>query len=317
MGDYFNTPQALLKLPTTRAAYSDRTAWVMSEMSALAYLKFEGGHSITQAQNESRSELQAELNKADFALRKTFDKGDTQAFLATRDRDKVAVLAFRGTEVNSWKDIQTDLGIRFYRGKEGVKVHSGFINAFREIESDVKGEVNDLGEYSLYITGHSLGGALAIIAAKELERDTLAACYTFGSPRVGNEDFGEAIKTPVYRVVNAADGVPSVPPGWPMSMVFFLIKFLSRRLANKPISPFGGYRHYGDMRYLTACNSDFSKVKVIENLGSVFRAFRSCRRKIAKGLSILGKDHRISEYCGKLKCYAKKRVKTKDDLEEG
>ena len=55
-------------------------------------------------------------------------------------------------------------------------------------------------------------GALAIIAAKRLERDTLAACYTFGSPRVGNLEFAEEIRAPIYRVVDAADGVPRVPP---------------------------------------------------------------------------------------------------------
>ena len=42
MNDFFYAPENVTTLPTTRAAYSDRTAWMMSEMSALAYLKFEG-----------------------------------------------------------------------------------------------------------------------------------------------------------------------------------------------------------------------------------------------------------------------------------
>ena len=42
MSGYFNAPSELKHLPTTRAAYSDRSAWMMSEMSALAYLSFEG-----------------------------------------------------------------------------------------------------------------------------------------------------------------------------------------------------------------------------------------------------------------------------------
>jgi len=37
---YFEASKAMMKLPTTRAAYSDRTAWMMAEMSALAYLPF-------------------------------------------------------------------------------------------------------------------------------------------------------------------------------------------------------------------------------------------------------------------------------------
>jgi hypothetical protein len=66
----------------------------------------------------------------------------------------------------------------------------------------------------LYITGHSLGGALAQIASAVLERDNLAACYTFGSPRVGTERFDREVKCPHYRLVNDWDIVPGVPPPW-------------------------------------------------------------------------------------------------------
>ena len=57
----------------------------------------------------------------------------------------------------------------------------------------------DLG---LYVTGHSLGGALAQRATAALDRDTLAACYTFGSPRVATLAFDRLDKAPHYRVVN-------------------------------------------------------------------------------------------------------------------
>ena len=66
----------------------------------------------------------------------------------------------------------------------------------------------------LFITGHSLGGALAMIAAKKItHKGGNAACYTFGSPRVGDEVWISNIKTPLYRVVNAADCVTMLPPG--------------------------------------------------------------------------------------------------------
>ena len=62
MGDYFNASQELQKMPTNRAAYSDRSAWMMSEMSALAYLSFEGDNrfkkifsAIGQAANRNYS----------------------------------------------------------------------------------------------------------------------------------------------------------------------------------------------------------------------------------------------------------------------
>ena len=334
MADYFNAPPNLaVTLPKSRAAYSDRSAWVMSEMSALAYLYFEGENPFKGVLNaikiaaaatgwigykSNRAKLAAErfrdlevaikkyidhrlgegdpnppglqelkdaLNIACFKLVRTFNEGDTQAFLAQRDEDKVAVLAFRGTESNSLKDIKTDLNIRFYKGSNGAKVHSGFQSAYNQVKRDVEDAVDKLpNDYSLYITGHSLGGALAVIAAKNLERDSLAACYTFGSPRVGNEEFGEGIRAPIYRIVNAADGVPRVPP--------FLMK---------------GYRHQGDMRYLTACDDDVSKLKVIPNLNIIIRLYRLVQRIRSKGFASLGRDHAINEYRKKLQFYATER----------
>ena len=157
---------------------------------------------------------------------------------------------------------------------------------------------------------HSLGGALAVVASEELERDSLAACYTYGSPRVGNEEFGEEIRVPIYRIVNAADGVPRVPPSWVTHCIVFLVSFINRELADCLERNFCGYMHQGDMRYLTACERNVSKLKVIPNLGMPFRVFRLARRMIANGPSIAGKDHRISEYQSKLESYAKKRTNT-------
>ena len=358
MSEYFNAPPQLKSLPTTRAAYSDRSAWMMSEMSALAYLSFEGDNrfkdllgmiaKVAKVTRQRRSGIETagvvqalekeikayidarlssneaappELEKlrdalasADFKLVRTFNEGDTQAFLAKRDVDRIAVLAFRGTEANSWKDVKTDLNARFYKGQNGVKVHTGFRNAYDQVGEQVRTAVDDLPDgYSLYITGHSLGGALAVIATKQLERDSLAACYTFGSPRVGDEEFGEAIRAPIYRIVNAADGVPRVPPSWATYCIAFVVSFVRPRWAEALERNFCGYLHQGDMRYLTACDGDISKLKVIPNLSMPFRVVRLGRRLIVKGVSVAGKDHRISEYQRKLKPYARRRVGAADN----
>jgi len=343
---YFEASKAMMKLPTTRAAYSDRTAWMMAEMSALAYLPFEGEKSLSQeirmvtgplklfykmrkktdvadkiseleqrlkeyidsktgsdnGQSTSGKEaLEAALMSAGFSLVRTFNRGDTQAFLAKREQDNVAVLAFRGTEVNSWKDIKSDLDARFYKGKGGVKVHSGFSGAFQHVKDEIRKALQDLESHSLYITGHSLGGALAIIASKEFERDNLAACYTVGSPRVGGEEFVEQIKAPVYRVVNSADGVPRVPPSWTVDVVLWFVSLVNGKLADSIRDRFSGYRHCGDMRYLTACDNDVQKLQLIPNLGMVFRVVRLVRRISYCGFSVMGKDHSIDKYRDKLK----------------
>ena len=66
----------------------------------------------------------------------------------------------------------------------------------------------------VFITGHSLGGALATLAAANLSGRSLATCYTFGAPRVGDKRFSDCLRTPVYRVVNPLDTVPLVPGWW-------------------------------------------------------------------------------------------------------
>ena len=349
---YFEAPEAMKKLPASRAAYSDRTAWMMAEMSALAYLPFEGEKkslnsevrmitgtiktlfwakktdivdeiagleqrlkeyidsrlaSDDEQSNSGKDDLESSLQSAGFDLVQTFNRGDTQAFLAKRDEDSVAVLAFRGTEVNSWQDIKSDLNARFYKGEGGAKVHSGFSGAFQHVKDQIRKTLQSMESYSLYITGHSLGGALAIIASKEFERDNLAACYTFGSPRVGSEEFGEQIKAPVYRIVNSADGVPHMPPSWIVDVIRWFISLVNGKLADSIRDRFSGYRHCGDMRYLTACDYDIQKLRLLPNLGMVFRTVRLGRRVSARGFSIMAKDHSIDKYRDKLKYYAQKR----------
>lgn len=356
MSQYFDAPESLKKLPTTRAAYSDRSAWMMSEMSALAYLPFEGDNRFkvllkvisnatkhaqekrngtelskkfkaleiqvknyidqklgeTECEPDGLVELRSALDTANFLLVQTFNEGDTQAFLAKREIDQIAVLAFRGTEANSWKDVKTDLNARFYKGQDGVKVHTGFRTAYNQVRAQVQLAVDGLPEgYSLYLTGHSLGGALAVVATRDLERDGLAACYTFGSPRVGNEEFGEEIRAPIYRIVNAADGVPRIPPSWLTYCVVFVVSFVRSSWGESLERKFCGYMHQGDMRYLTACDHDISKLKVIPNLSMPFRVWRLIRRILTKGLTIAGKDHAINEYRTKLNAYAKKRARVR------
>ena len=197
--------------PVKRAAYSDRTAWIMAKCSEAAY--------------RSGNELYEKLASGKFVEITTFNNPDTdtQAFLAFAD--DFAVLAFRGTEKNL-RDIWTDLNARFYRVRDEA-YHDGFAKAYLSVKEQIQSSLEEITHKPLYITGHSLGGALATLAALDLERDSLAACYTFGSPRVGSTKLDWNIKCPVYRVVNATDIVARMP--------LMLM----------------GYRHVGSLYYLT------------------------------------------------------------------
>lgn len=331
----FKYPQ-LLNPPISRAAYSDRTAWLMAEMSRFAYLKFESGPELlddlagrlaelgdrdrikseiatfikeyTPTDGAKLAELNASIGAADFQLVETFNNGGTQAFLAKRESDRVAVLAFRGTE-KDMQDIKTDLDARFYE-RNGVRVHDGFYQAFLHVEPMVRKAVEELSDHKVYVTGHSLGGALALIAARALNGDNIAACYTFGSPRVGGLEFEADIKVPIYRVVNAADAVPRVPPTWFIDAVVWVAGRIPqptlRDWLRRFLKQYQGYRHHGDMRYLTACKDDFSDLRLISNPDLIDRISWMLERLVGDWKAGIN-DHSIALYCAKLEEYAFRR----------
>jgi triacylglycerol lipase len=136
---------------------------------------------------------------------------------------------------------------------------------------------DDLKDKPLLITGHSLGGALATIATKRLKHKAgIAACYTFGSPRVGDEEWIANIKTPIYRLVNAADCVTMLPPSSEtITFISWLIQFIpgiGKSLRSMLLSYFGGYLHCGNMRYLTNCpKGKYINVKLLYSVSFFYR----------------------------------------------
>ena len=176
-------------------------------------------------------------------------------------------LYLRGTEANSFTDIKTDLDAVITQSPSGGRVHSGFLKAFELVGSAIQGDLDEARykDKPLIIAGHSLGTALATIACKRLRHQGgIAACYTFGSPRVVDEEWTYTVKTPIYRVVNAVDCVTMLPPdGLIIDFIQALIGFIP--YIGKPVgkfllSNFKGYHHVGDMRYLTSCGPDNMKM---------------------------------------------------------
>ncbi|MFO7857455.1 MAG: lipase family protein [Ectothiorhodospiraceae bacterium] len=322
----------LQRPPGARAAYSHRTAWLMAELARLAYIRFELGPArrqqlvqrlaeldtaegvdaaldaivaeLTQGDDDGRRRLETALAEGGFELVTTFDQSGTQGFVARRARDGVAVLAFRGTETD-FEDIRTDLQARFYR-TDGVRIHSGFYKAYSAVAAQVEAAVTECAEDRLYVTGHSLGGALAVVAARQLESDGLAACYTFGSPRVGDLDFGDGLRTPVYRLVNAADLVPRLPPVWLLQIVVLAarcvpVPYLRATLVNLA-EQLRGYRHHGDLRYIPPTQEDVDRVRILANPDLIRRGLWLIQR-LSRDWSAGVRDHRIDSYCRKVARY--------------
>ncbi|HXF85069.1 MAG TPA: lipase family protein [Anaerolineales bacterium] len=271
--DYFKDKNRLLNPPIYRAAYSDRMAWIMASMSHLAYERFE-------ADEWARRLLSAKLNGGGFKLVATFSSAetDTQAFMATNN--EYIVLAFRGTEMTKGKDIKTDIKAVLVSTIEG-KVHAGFKQAYESIAAPIRQKLLQMGDLPIYITGHSLGAALATIATQSLERDPkfkdrIAACYTFGSPRVGNDQYDREFKSPIYRIVNTADIVTVIP----------LLAM--------------GYTHIGDVRFLAGEGEIRRGIPILRRLFFFLAA-------LLRLFGPLVGDHAIVEYRRKLELVAEKR----------
>ena len=131
--------------------------------------------------------------------------------------DGVIVVAFRGTEL-SLRDWLTDINL-FSRSRPYGKVHRGFHAGFEAVRAEIEAELGQTAGIRLVLTGHSLGGALATIAAAEwsyLSSHTVSGVYTFGQPAVGKGDFPNFIQQTFgerfVRVVNDDDIVARVPP---------------------------------------------------------------------------------------------------------
>lgn len=291
--------------PTYRTAYSDRTAWLMATLSKLAYLRYEDSGINTKA-------LKVGLKTLGLDLYAFFNDNtsDTQAFHAVAGTH-FQVLFFRGTEKNG-RDILTDLKARLYHTTDG-QIHLGFLNAYEGVRQSVRDHVKRFPDLPLYITGHSLGGALATVATKDLDGlAPVAACYTFGSPRVGAPDWADGIKAPVYRIINGADGVPLVPGSvlltWLLKPISWL-PFINRLVGYGYI----GYQHVGDLRFLDG-SADTPRLKT-GTAAVLARLYRltigrlwDAIRFMAPGILLaLFKDHAIACYTDKLHRIAEAR----------
>lgn len=153
----------------------------------------------------------ASFQKTEFSTGERFfdQPTNTAGFVAATD--KHVVLAFQGTEdVRNWL---TNLNF-VMRKEDGGKVHQGFAEALDTVWDDVQEKVTRLldNDQWLWVTGHSLGGALATLATKRLGPSLRPnGVFTFGQPRVGDSAFADKYTFRHFRFVNNKDIVPTVP----------------------------------------------------------------------------------------------------------
>lgn len=139
-------------------------------------------------------------------------KTDAQYFLERDDKAKVQYIAIRGTA--NRKNLFEDIEMRIREDLAlAIPVHAGFDATARVLYADMKPYLKP--GYKTYITGHSLGGALAALLAIHMTEDgyKIEKVITFGQPKFtttsGVEKLGFLTLT---RVVDENDIVPMLPP---------------------------------------------------------------------------------------------------------
>jgi triacylglycerol lipase len=188
-------------------AYSRANSLWLAELSRLVYR-----HDVEEDNPCPRPSRTHFLKRAGLRQHAFFisEKTNTKAMLVEPVAPPAfAVLVFRGTQ-QSYRDAKTDLvcGI-LPSGRGEIGVHKGFGAAVDSVWGEIESVLSRLA-CPLFYTGHSMGAALAVLAAA---RRAPQAVYTFASPQIGNEAFTASLAdVPIYRVVDDQDAVTSLPP---------------------------------------------------------------------------------------------------------
>jgi triacylglycerol lipase len=182
------------------------------------------------------------------------------------------VLAFRGTEPDELSDVLADLNAIPRGAMTHGLVHSGFRGELDKLWETVSFERNKHNKKAFYITGHSLGAAMATVATSRFEEtQKVEQLTTFGSPRVGTRSFVKHIETPHYRFVNNNDIVTKVP--------LFIM----------------GYKHHGVLQYINFYGN-IRKLTFWQAIKDKFRGYRS-------GILDGAMDHGMANYVKCLEQY--------------
>ena len=175
------------------------------------------------------------------------------------------VLAFRGTEPDELTDLLADLNAIPRGAMTHGLVHSGFRGECDKLWDDIVRHQKAHQGKKFYITGHSLGAAMATIATSRFEETMkVEQLTTFGSPRVGTKSFVKNIETKHMRFVNNNDIVTKVP----LAIM--------------------GYKHHGTLQYINFYGN-IRKLTSWQMIKDKWRGWKS-------GLLDGAKDHGMANY---------------------
>ena len=220
------------KIPDKAAietAWKNNPNWIFANMSHAAYCEYNDMKELFKKLGANATNFYESKPDSNNVIR------GREALLVIWD-DK-AILSFRGTEADDKIEIKVDdkfisLAKKFHIdlpekiktifrtdiiddvklakfNYKGSDVHSGFFEATNELWPDIKKDLDSLNLSELFVTGHSLGAAMAVIAAMMYP---FKKAVTFGEPSVGNNIAKNLGDCKHVRFVNGVDPVTKAIP---------------------------------------------------------------------------------------------------------
>ncbi|KAL1796905.1 hypothetical protein ACET3X_005445 [Alternaria dauci] len=144
---------------------------------------------------------------------------DVTGFVAIDHTSKLIVVAFRGSQtIDAWRT-NLDFGTTKTDICPDCTAHSGFWQSWKDARDTVLPAVKQTSaafpSYKIIVTGHSLGGAVATLAAASIRNaGYIVALYSYGAPRIGGSKISSYITNQAggnYRVTHWNDPVPKLP----------------------------------------------------------------------------------------------------------
>lgn len=231
------------------SGYCPDVGYLLSLISAWSYSETETLLKILKRDSVAGPSRSVEIEG--HSVRNSALPVDVNAYVVTIGAGEVesplTIVCFRGTELTNLIDLLTDALVEPHpwpnRRNPDEWVHRGFFLSldvlWPELADDLRGRAGDL-----YFAGHSLGGAVAVLAGRRFSDDAiegprLRGVYSYGQPMVGGRAFSEAwpSSVPLYRHVNNQDLVVRLPP----------------RLSNHEST---AYKHFGEIYFPLPASSN-------------------------------------------------------------
>ncbi len=260
---FFEEAQRMPAFDATPGDYSAANAWWLLELCRLSYTPDHKEATRAWSRFDRIPHLKSTPFREIYSIHKTGTHAAIYRVEGSGSADDATVLCFRGTtKFRQWVMNLSTLPVRWDVDElEGTApdpdakhlkpyVHQGFKILFDRIWPKLEPLLRDLPG-PLFITGHSLGAALALMSAA-VHRPS--ALFTFGSPRVGNPAFCDLLGDLVHhRVVNHHDIVTQLPH------------------AVENFAPYD-FRHHGNRIHLRDDELDWKPDKPLTFLAQTFKS---------------------------------------------